>query len=622
MYKFGRLYFFFCIFFSLLLFAEPLTDKSAQLEFTQNEKIWISAHPIIKVGMDPDYAPYEWTNQDGEYIGMVVDYMHRLEKSLGLRFEIIKDKSWIELLNMAQQNKLDMLTSIVKTPERSEYLTFSEPYRDAPTIIIDNGKGTFIGSLKQLSNKRVSVEKGYFMEEFMKNNYPKIRIVTAKNTKEALKMVSDAVVDAYVGDANVADYSIKTNSFDTLRFSGQTEYISHQSFAFTKGNEPLASILTKAIATIPKNETNMIFNPWLNIEQGLKSETLIKYALAVLILFSIVGYWIYRLKLEISYRKKAQKKLKESEAHYRNLTEDMVDVIWKTDKHFNFTYISPSVKRIIGFQPDELIGHHIFELFTDEGITTAMERMRHREEDEKNGIYESYSTLEIQHKCKNGSLIWGEIISKPELDENRNIIGYHGISRDVTERKEMQDKIRELAFYDPLTQLPNRRLLQDRLRQTIVDSKRRKNYAAIIYLDLDNFKPLNDTHGHSMGDLLLIEVARRVKNCVREMDTVARIGGDEFVVIVNELDENKEKSSAEVNILAKKILFALSATYFFDTNCDKISKIEHHCSASIGVCVFKEGEESEETLLKHADAAMYKAKEAGRNRIIFYSAKE
>jgi len=103
MYKFGRLYFFFCIFFSLLLFAEPLTDKSAQLEFTQNEKIWISAHPIIKVGMDPDYAPYEWTNQDGEYIGMVVDYMHRLEKSLGLRFEIIKDKSWIELLNMATE---------------------------------------------------------------------------------------------------------------------------------------------------------------------------------------------------------------------------------------------------------------------------------------------------------------------------------------------------------------------------------------------------------------------------------------------------------------------------------------------------------------------------------------
>lgn len=190
--------------------------------------------------MDPDYAPYEWTDKDGQHIGMVVDFMHRLEKILGLRFEIIHDKSWIELLGMAKNGDLDMLTSIVKTPERSEYLTFSESYRDTPTTIIDNRHGSFIGSLKQLSYKRVSIKKGWFMEEFIRNDYPEITIVTAANTKEALSMLLNGVADAYVGDTNLADYTIKTNNFDTLRFSGQTEYISHQSFGLTKGNEPLA----------------------------------------------------------------------------------------------------------------------------------------------------------------------------------------------------------------------------------------------------------------------------------------------------------------------------------------------------------------------------------------------
>jgi diguanylate cyclase (GGDEF)-like protein len=265
-----------------------------------------------------------------------------------------------------------------------------------------------------------------------------------------------------------------------------------------------------------------------------------------------------------------------------------------------------------------LIGHHIFEIFTDEGIATAMERMRQRQEDEKKGIYEVYSTLEIQHKCKDGSLIWGEIISKPDLDENKNIIGYHGISRDVTERKEMQDKIKELAFYDPLTKLPNRRLLHDRLKLTLHSSKRSKKYSAIIYLDLDNFKPLNDTYGHSAGDLLLVEAANRLKSCVREIDTVARVGCDEFVVILNELSEEKEKSTSEANIIAHKILAALSVTYSFNIESDNTLTIEHHCTASIGVLVFKANGDNEENLFKHADAAMYAAKEAGRNRIRFY----
>ncbi|MFA5215931.1 diguanylate cyclase domain-containing protein [Sulfuricurvum sp.] len=596
--------------------THPLSiDESTQLHLTENEKKWLTEHHLIKVGMDPDYAPYEWIDKDGNHVGMVVDYMHRLEKKLGLHFEIVKNKPWTELLKMAKNGELDMITSIVKTPERSEYLTFSEPYRDTPTIIIDNGEGSFIGSLKQLSNKRVSVEKGYFMEEFMKNNYPKIHLITAPSTIEALKMVVDGVADAYVGDANVADYTIKSNNYNTLRFSGQTEYISHQSFGLIKANEPLALILTKAMATIPKEETDAMFNRWLNIEQGIKSETLIKYGSAIGLIFLVIGYWVFRLRREISYRKIAEEKLRNSETLYRQLTEDVTDVIWKTDQNLFITYISPSDERLRGFSADEVIGHHVFEMFTDEGIATITEKIRERQETEKQGFTTGSIIFEAHHRCKDGSLIWGEVLSKPERDKSGTIIGYHGITREITERKQMQDEIQALAFYDPLTKLPNRRLLHDRLKQSMSNSKRSQKYCALIFLDLDNFKPLNDIHGHSVGDLLLIQAAERVKSCVREIDTVARFGGDEFIVMLNELDESKAESITQAERIAEKIRSVLSVSY--QLTHESVT-VEHHCTASIGVLIFKGQEKSEDELFNQADAAMYQAKEAGRNNIRFY----
>ena len=421
--------------------------NSTQLHLTENEKKWLAHHHTLKVGMDPDYAPYEWTDKDGNHVGMVVDYMHRLEKKLGLHFEIVKNKPWTELLNMAKNGEIDMLTSIVKTPERSLYLTFSEPYRDTPTIIIDNGKGSFIGSLKHLSNKRVSVEKGYFMEEFMKNNYPKIIRVPAPSTKEALRMVADGIADAYVGDANIADYSIKSNNFDTLRFSGQTEYISHQSFGLTKGNEPLALILSKAMATIPKEESDAMFNRWLNIEQGIESETLIKYGSAIALILLVTGYWVYRLRREINYRRSVEKRLQASKTLYRQLTEDMIDVIWKADQNLHITYISPSDERLRGFRADEVIGHHIFEMFTDEGIALITKKMHERKEAESKGIELIPAPFEVQYRCKDGSLIWWEVLYKVERDANGMIIGYHGISREITQRKEME-KEKEILFQE------------------------------------------------------------------------------------------------------------------------------------------------------------------------------
>jgi diguanylate cyclase (GGDEF)-like protein len=186
-------------------------------------------------------------------------------------------------------------------------------------------------------------------------------------------------------------------------------------------------------------------------------------------------------------------------------------------------------------------------------------------------------------------------------------------------RRIMDEQLRQIAFYDPLTQLPNRRLLSDRLAQAMIAGKRSGNIGALMFVDLDNFKPLNDHHGHELGDLLLIEVANRLRNCVRKVDTVARFGGDEFVILLSDLGTDKSESAQRTRVLAEKILVSIANPYDLPLHGgDSIAAtVTHHCSASIGVILFVDHEMSPSEALRLADEAMYQAKEAGRNRIHF-----
>ncbi|MCK9389073.1 MAG: EAL domain-containing protein [Sulfuritalea sp.] len=186
-----------------------------------------------------------------------------------------------------------------------------------------------------------------------------------------------------------------------------------------------------------------------------------------------------------------------------------------------------------------------------------------------------------------------------------------GTVQDITERKAAEDQIRNLAFYDPLTLLPNRRLLHDRLQQALASSARSKRQGSILFIDLDNFKILNDTRGHDKGDLLLQQVAQRLTNCIREGDTVARPGGDEFVVMLEDLSELSEEAAAQSEAVGDKILAALNQSY-------PLAGHKHHCTASIGITLFNDHLNSVDELMKRADLALYQAKAAGRNTLRFF----
>ncbi len=194
------------------------------------------------------------------------------------------------------------------------------------------------------------------------------------------------------------------------------------------------------------------------------------------------------------------------------------------------------------------------------------------------------------------------------------------LQADIVERKQMEEQVHQLAFYDPLTQLANRRLLGDRLRQTLLTSKRSVCYGAVMFMDLDNFKALNDKHGHSAGDLLLVEAAARLKTCVREIDTVARFGGDEFVVLLGELAPSLAASMAQTSVIAEKIRLALAAPYALGMESDGVDAVTlvHRCTASIGFTLFIDDAVSPDEILMRADTAMYQAKAQGRDRVRFY----
>ncbi len=223
------------------------------------------------------------------------------------------------------------------------------------------------------------------------------------------------------------------------------------------------------------------------------------------------------------------------------------------------------------------------------------------------GVWEG----EIWNRRKNSELYLQYLNITVVYDQNGAVTNYVATFTDITQSKEAADKIELLAFYDPLTGLPNRRRLHDQLKPTLATSHHSGRKGALLFIDMDNFKILNDTFGHAMGDLLLQQVAKRLELCVREGDTVARLGGDEFVVMLKDLSDEVAEAAVQTELIGAKILATLNQPYQLET-------YEYHSTPSIGATVFNGSEQSAEELLKQADIAMYQAKASGRNSLRFF----
>ncbi|UDF36849.1 UNVERIFIED_ORG: EAL domain-containing protein [Shinella sp. XGS7] len=276
-----------------------------------------------------------------------------------------------------------------------------------------------------------------------------------------------------------------------------------------------------------------------------------------------------------------------------------------TDAQRRILRVNKAFSQITGFSAEETLGQTPALLssgrypasYIDE-IAATVERL---------GRWEG----EILSRRKSGEIYPQRLTLSAVRDADGRLSHCVGLFSDITERKAAEAEIQRLAFYDPLTGLPNRRLLLDRLQRAVAAAQRGDRHGALLLIDLDNFKTLNDTQGHDMGDLLLKQVAGRLLPCVRKSDTVARLGGDEFVIILDELSEDGPSAAAEAELVGGKLLKCLTEVY-------ELPEMEHHSTASIGIALFGPDCQGLEELMKQADLAMYQSKAAGRNAIRFF----
>ncbi|NOR81050.1 MAG: diguanylate cyclase, partial [Methyloprofundus sp.] len=697
---------------------------SSKLNLSTQEQAWLKQHPIIRLGVDRHFPPYEWLDKQNDYKGIAADFLHLIEQRVGIHFDIVSYKnSWNEILEGAQAGKIDMLSCLVSTKNREKYLNFSPAYINSSAVIIAEQSQGYINSLNQLSGSSVAIHKGHYTQELLEKHYPEINIISTDNIEQALNLVATGQATAFVGDATSASYIIKKSGLLNLNFVGSTPYQSDFSLAISKRHPELYNIMQKALASISEQERDKIFNRWqkLKIPKGLSYTTLFKYSLLVLTLFLWFAYWIYLLKksekarkdsetklhaildnmpmgvwltdkegcftfvnqtychatgltqkqlidtnslspltgqrklgnclasdqaclnqdepyivheslpfkdgklhdleitktklldssgetvgiigilVDITERKQIDIKLKQSEAHFRFIAESAQALIWISDADMQYTWFNKMWLNFTGRTLEQELRHHwVTSIHPDD-----LDGCKHCFIDNFN-LRQPF-TMEYRLKHHDGTYHWILDNGTPRFGSTGKFEGYIGSSFDITERKKDEEIIWQQANYDELTYLPNRRMFQDRLELEIVKSHREKRSLALLFIDLDHFKAVNDTLGHNTGDLLLVDAAQRIKSCIRETDTVARLGGDEFTVILSELLD-----TSSIERITDLIIKNLSQPF-------KLKEQEVYITASIGITLYPNDGDNVPQLLKNADQAMYRAKNLGRNRFSYYT---
>ncbi|MDD5285963.1 MAG: EAL domain-containing protein [Desulfuromonadaceae bacterium] len=281
--------------------------------------------------------------------------------------------------------------------------------------------------------------------------------------------------------------------------------------------------------------------------------------------------------------------------------ENMNEAIGVTDEYNNYISINPAFTKITGYTPEEVMGKNPMLMASERHDTEFYKRMW--DSINENGEWHG----ELWERRKNSEVYPKWLSMVAVKDSQERLLNYISVFSDISERKAADERIHFMAHHDELTGLPNRALLHDRILQAIMSAPRLKRKVAILFLDLDRFKNINDTLGHSIGDLLLQSVAERLKGCMRSSDTVARLGGDEFIAVIPDLNDG-----AHAATIAQKILDSISNHFV-------IREIELHTTASIGISIFPDDGTANEELIANADVAMYRAKESGRNHYQFFA---
>ena len=605
---------------ALLWACLSVANATAPVELTAEETLWLAEKHTVRIRVG-HYPPYNFSKP--EVAGMAIDYITTAAARAGVRIELIPSTDdWTSGFNdvIGPRKRYDALLLAFRTPDREQYLAFTRAFLSAPWVIYTRQDSPYFSGIEALKGKVVALEAGYAIVDKLRQDFPEVKVREVKSSLDALLEVASGQADAYIGNLAVSNYLIRAHQLHNLAVAAPTPFGMHnQGMAVRKDWPVVAGLLDKGLATMTAEERIRIDQKWGVIEFKPQVDyTLVWQILAAASFILLV--FLYRnrkLAAEVGRRRLAEQSAQDSATRLaadRDLLEQRVTERTKelTEAlNFNETILlnSPLPMAVYDESGQCVLVNNPFAALVGASREQLLAQNFNRIESWKKTtlLGDALTALKFhtqeQRECHLlttfGKAIWIEYRILPQfLKGQRHLLVQFF---DLTERKRIEDELRDAATHDFLTGLPNRRLLLDRLERALRISRRQNTYLAVLFLDLDKFKLLNDTHGHDAGDKLLKEVAGRLQSELRDSDTVARIGGDEFVALLEGLGPTRESAVSHSELIADKLRAATAVEYDLDG-------IRYRGGISIGIRIYDGKGATPDAILKDADVAMYQNK--------------
>jgi diguanylate cyclase (GGDEF)-like protein/PAS domain S-box-containing protein len=601
-----------------------LIDKPRVL-LTKIEKEWLQKHNHFTFVADPRWMPYESIDQQNKHKGIIPAYLDIIADTLNISFELIPTQSWQESSDNFLNNKVNMISaSSSYTPLK--HISMTNSYIKSPFVFIMRNQDKYIDDISQVLQKRITLINDYASTDSLITKFPDKPFQLVNSAEQGLKELSFGKTDVFIAPLTQVNYLIAEQGYNGLKVVGQTEYSLDISFVLQPELKMLVPIFNKVIASISTGEKQKILDKWGDKDILVKIDyQLIMLIIAIAsIIILVIVIWNRRLQQEISLKASTELKFANEELAFQNQEKDkraaeLILANEEIDKRANELTLAASVFThsleciIITDASTTIIDvNHTFTDITgysrEESIgqTTRFFQTNCNPPKFYSAMWQIIKTTgqwigEVFNRRKNGE----KYVARLSIIAVKNGVGevshYVGLFSDISVQRKHQSQLEQMAHYDVLTKLPNRALLADRLDQAISQCKRHHHSLAVAFMDLDGFKDINDTYGHAVGDELLIIVSQRMSDALRDVDTIARIGGDEFVVVLTDL-----ANAEDYKKLLDRLLLAVSEPI-------TLNSVLLEVTASIGVTLYPQDDAEADILMRHADQSMYLAKQAGKN---------
>ena len=549
------------------------------------------------VGSEQNFPPFSTGMTDSTAGGFTVDFWKAVAEEAGLKYTI-RVLPFRQALQEFNEGRIDVLINLAISDERRQFADFSVPHVIVNGAIFVRKDKTVIQSEDDLTGQSIIVLNADLAHDYAISKGWTKQLVLVDTVAEGLKLLASGKHDAMLMSKLVGMQSLQVLGLTNIKpLKTPAGFSQKFAFAVSKGKTDLLSQINEAIAITNANGVYTdLYDKWFGIyevKEPKLHEILIYISPLIAILLAVSGYFYYRRQVE---RKQAQEKLKLAASVFTHAREGIVI----TDATGSIIEVNDTFSEVTGYSREEVIGQNPRILQSGRQSPEFYAEM-----------WEAMNTAdhwsgEVWNRRKNGEVYAENLTISAVKDPAGKVNHYVALFSDITQLKKYHSQLEHMANYDVLTNLPNRTLLADRLSQAMVQSQRYHNSVAVAFLDLDGFKTLNDSHGHDLGDELLIIISHRMKEALREGDTLARIGGDEFVAVLANLSKVEDCQP-----VLERLLHAASMPA-------TIGETVLHASASIGVTYYPQDSVDADLLMRHADQAMYLAKQAGKNQYYLF----